>query len=149
MALVTYSSGKLTLTGTGTDAKVADIKAITEYLNSGLMDPGVKLVQDMGLKLEEKRLENISAAITDPAVYVANRAKRLKQIEATIQDEYKEAIAKLLEQGLPTDDAQKTAYAKAKGKGDYELAMLNLEFPAQVLEQSISSAMNRSLMRIV
>jgi hypothetical protein len=110
--------------------------------NAAIDQTGDDVVRNIGLTKIIKDEASLAEALKDPPAYAAKRSTALTALSTKIQNTHKDNLKKFLDQGLPNSDALAYANAIAQATTDAEVALINLEYPGNLINQTLNNIGN-------
>ncbi len=126
--------GKLTLDTTSDTTKIT---SIVNYLKA---EPDVNVVNGLGFGALSNRITAVKSALRNPAQYVTDMETTLGTAKNDAISNYKAALATLLDLGVAPKEAKMAAMQKAQANAVYDLKVLEMKFPSDVLESSLEQS---------
>lgn len=125
------SYGKLTYTA---DTDTAKVKGILNLLEGS---SNLEVINGVGFGALNNRLANVKTAVADPAAYIKKMEEAIETSQKAAVADYNDSVVALLDLGIAPDKAKELALNKVKNKVKYDLEVLELRYPSEVLNSSL------------
>ena len=140
-----FANGKLTINTTDLETVKASVTAIRDYIQTiGPAGSPRELTNDLGLGMAIHRAGRLAEAIGTPTDYLNNRKTALVGLETTLGAEYNRTFVDLYSKGIPKKEAKRIAYAAAKSRGELEMAKINIDYPADIINATVGNEMGKT-----
>lgn len=148
LAALDYRPGMLTIPDNLAVDTDAHRRAALAGIVAGIQQSGfvaaesANIVNKTGLGAQLHRDRRLAEAMADPQVYITQRHNRLVRAAEQLERDYYETFNSMFASGMSKEDADKVATAVAKGKADFEITKVNLDYPTDIVQSSLAAAQN-------
>jgi hypothetical protein len=149
-APINYRPGMLTVPAD--DANKADIRgslqSLVRAVNQGaIVADAANVVNKTGLGSQIHRNERLEEAMRSPEQYVIKRNNRLVLAAEKLESTYFNTFNSMFAKGMSKEQADAIATSTAQAEADFELAQINLDYPTDIIQNSLAAAQNLTAAR--